>query len=312
MNIFKGLFDIINKFVFGPVLKVFMDITGNNFALSIFLFTLLINIILIPLSVKGQKAMVQQTRLKPKLDELKSKYGSDKQKYSQEMQKLYRDENVSMGGGCLPMIIRLLLVMSVYYLVVAPLTYISHLSSDVINNVAAVLGEKVPSSLQKELLIVQAVKSGSVTDTSVVDATNSINFSFFGLDLTKTPHFTLNFGSLTSAEAALWIIPFLAFGAAMLSSILSLIMQKRINPDAPNMAGMMLTMPLMSLFIAFNAPAALGFYWACSSLIAGIIQTGVQQFYGPYKMIAKESAKELIKEYEKEKKHLNGKEVTKE
>ena len=62
------------------------------------------------------------------------------------------------------------------------------------------------------------------------------------------------------------------------------------------MAGMMLTMPLISLFIGFSVPAGVAFYWACSSLIGGLIQVGLQMFYGPQKMLAKERAKEIAKQ----------------
>lgn len=73
-------------------------------------------------------------------------------------------------------------------------------------------------------------------------------------------------------------------------------MQKKTNPDAPSMAGMMLTMPLISLFIGFTLPGGVTFYWACSSLIGGFVQIAVQQFYGPHKLLSKERSKELVKQ----------------
>ena len=82
-------------------------------------------------------------------------------------------------------------------------------------------------------------------------------------------------------------------------------MQKKVNPDAPSMTGMMLTMPLISLFIGFTVPAGVGFYWACSSLVAGGIQIAVQYFYGPQKMLATERAKEIIKVYDDEQKFIS-------
>lgn len=90
-------------------------------------------------------------------------------------------------------------------------------------------------------------------------------------------------------------MPIMAFLAQMLTSALSLMMQKKLNPDSPNMAGMMLTMPLLSLFIGFTLPGGVAFYWACSSLIGGFIQVGVQQFYGPQRMLARERVKEAYK-----------------
>lgn len=116
----QALFNIINK-PMGWVLEAMAGMFGGNFAAAVFFFTLVINLVLIPLSIKSQKSSVQQTRIKPKLDELKKRYGDDKQKYNEAMQKLYQEENVSLSGGCLPMILRLVIMMSIYWLIMSPL-----------------------------------------------------------------------------------------------------------------------------------------------------------------------------------------------
>lgn len=296
------IFDFINQYLFSPVLRFFTGISGGSFAAGIFLFTLAINIVLIPLSVKSQKASVQQIKIKPKLDELKKKCGDDKQKYQMGMQKIYQEENVSMGGGCLPMIIRLVLIMSIYYLVVSPITYLApNVDKDTLNAAITAVGEE--KNLRSELVVIEKALDGSSNDENVLkikDEIEDLKFDLFGaIDLTKQPKFSLNFSNVTKEQLLLWVIPFASFVAAMFSSVISLVQQKRVNPSAPNMAGMMLTMPLMSLFIAFNAPAGLGLYWAFSSIIGGLIQAGVQEFYGPYKMIAKEQKKQVLASYEK-------------
>ena len=109
----QALFNFINV-PLGYVLRFFAGIFSNNFAAAVAVFTLLINVILIPLSIKSQKSSVQQMRIKPKMDELRKRYGDDRQKMAEAQQKLYQDEGVSMSGGCLPMIIRLALMMSIY------------------------------------------------------------------------------------------------------------------------------------------------------------------------------------------------------
>lgn len=300
------IFDFINQYLFSPVLRFFTNISGGSFAAGIFLFTLAINIILIPLSVKSQKASVQQIKIKPKLDELKKKCGNDKQKYQLGMQKIYQEENVSMGGGCLPMIIRLVLIMSVYYLVVSPITYLApQVDKETLKAATVAVGAE-EKNLRSELIVVEKALDGSVNDPSVLkikEEISDLKFDFLGaIDLTKQPKFSLNFSKVGKEQLLLWLIPFGSFLAAMFSSIISLVQQKKVNPSAPNMAGMMLTMPLMSLFIAFNAPAGLGLYWAFSSIIGGLIQAAVQEFYGPYKMIAKEQKKQILNAYEKEQK----------
>lgn len=285
------LFNIIN-IPLGWVLRQITSAFGGNFAVAVFLFTLLVNIILIPLTIKSQKSSVQQLRIKPKLDELKVKYGDDKQKYSQAMSQLYQEENVSMAGGCLPMIIRLVFLMSIYYLIMSPLTYLMNVDSSVISAAKEALNLGA-NSRSIELSIISAVESGKISLPEIQSVLHKVNFNFFGINLTQTPQFSFNiFGDFQK----IWIMPLLAFAAQMLSSILSMRMQKSANPDAPNMAGMMLTMPLISLFIGFSLPGGVTFYWACSSLIGGLIQLAVQYIYGPHKLLSKERCKELCQQ----------------
>ncbi len=305
-----AIFNVINEYILSHVLRFLMGIFSNNFAVAIFVFTLVINLAMIPLTIKSQKSSMQQTRIKPKLDALKEKYGDDKQKYSAAMQELYTKEKVSMSGGCLPMIVRLVFLMSIYYLVLGPITYLTTVDAETVKTVAsAIEGIKVENNLRLDLDVIAAInKAGFVAPAGleaqvaeISNAVKQINFNFFGIDLTSVPKFTPN---LSKAQIN-WIIPFLSFAAAMFSSLLSIRTQKKANPGGPSMTGMMLFMPIISLIIAFGAPCGLGFYWACSSFISGIIQEGVQHFCGPYKMIARERSKELIKRYEAENKAIS-------
>lgn len=334
----QGLFNIINV-PLGYVMRFLAGIFSNDFAAAVAVFTLLINVILIPLSIKSQKSTVQQMRIKPKLDELKKKYGDDRQKMAMAQQELYQQEGVSMSGGCLPMIIRLLLMMSIYWLIMSPFTYMAGANEKNIDNIykkvtaaeeykdeyKAALGWEKVHETNKELAIIGNLRAeGNVfeevlspelyaeikTDVEKLieldnDEKTHINFYLFGnkgLDLTKTP--TFSFDIFNQAQL-LWLIPFGAFLAQILTSLISMRVNKINNPDAPSMMGMMLTMPLISLFIGFGLPAGVGFYWICSSLIGGLIQSGVQLWYGPQKLLARERAKELAAQCDFESKQLN-------
>lgn len=327
------MFDFINK-PLGFILQFIAEALGGSFAVAVFVFTLLINIALIPLSIKSQKSSVQQTRIKPKLDELKKKYGDDKQAYNQAMQKLYQEENVSMSGGCLPMILRLVLMMSIYTLIMSPLTYMTGVDSEKITSVNNSIttsmndlkkkDENAYNSYKKQLnwqegrsndlSIVGIIRSEKNMDTlkeamgkdyskiekdleaiKAKDQEAGISYTFITkkLDLTQSPEFSFN---IFEDAQLIWVMPLLAFASQILTSWLSMKMQKKINPDAPNMAGMMYMMPLISLFIGFALPGGVTFYWACSSLIGGFIQIGVQSFYGPHKMLSRERAKELSRQ----------------
>lgn len=301
VNKLELLFSIIN-YPLSYILRFFSGIFGNNFAAAVFVFTIFINLAMIPLTIKGQKASVGQMRIKPKMDELKKKYGDDKQRYSQEMQKLYSEEKISMGGGCLPLLIRLPIMFSIYYLITKPLTYLMQVSTDVIDKVSK-LPEVVSGKSQYiELDIINAVNAKPSLSSDVASKLDSVDFSLFGLNLTETPKFSIN---IFEDFSLLWLIPIAAFAAQMLTSVISMSLQKKINPEAPNMGCMMYGMPLISLVIGFTVPAGVGFYWACSSLIGGLLQSAIQYYYGPQKMLAKERAKEIIKEYQEEQKYID-------
>ncbi len=351
-----GLFNIINV-PLGYVMRFFADVFGGNFAAAVAVFTLLINVVLIPLSIKSQKSAVSQMRIKPKMDELKKRFGDDRQKMAEAQQKLYQDEGVSMSGGCLPMIIRLLLMISIYSLVLSPLTYMANTgksSVDATKNRTDYIYETIQtdfseksikdykadkkaeysealtelkdlgwSGKQKELEIVDVIINNEEEFRKVMPADtmkkiekdvafiiennekNPVDYNLFGLEklnLTKTPDFGWN---IFSAFRLNWLIPIGAFLAQILTSIISMLINKKNNPDAPSMMGMMLFMPLISLWIGFGLPAGVGFYWICSSLIGGLIQSGVQLWYGPHKLLARERAKDLAKQCDFEKNQIN-------
>ncbi len=341
----QTLFNLIN-IPLGYVMRFLANIFSNDFASAVAVFTLLINIVLIPLSIKSQKSSVQQMRIKPKLDELKKKYGDDRQKMMQAQQELYTQEGVSMSGGCLPMLVRLALMMSIYWLILSPLTYIAQVEkadvtavntaitetikdyekndkekydeyskllisagwsqkgtnpdlmiTNIIRNDASVIEKVLPEKKYKEI-------EKSLNTIIEKDNKAGINYLLFKnekLNLTQKPEFSWN---IFNDFQLLWLIPIGAFLAQIFTSLISMRVNKINNPDAPSMMGMMLGMPLISLFIGFGLPAGVGFYWICSSLIGGLIQSGVQLWYGPNKLLARERAKELGKQCDFEAKQL--------
>ena len=284
----------------GWILEQLAYLFNGSFAWSVFVFTLIVNILMIPLNIKTQKSSVGQMRIRPKMDALKQKYGDDKQRYQTELQKLYSEENISMSGGCLPMLIRLPIMLGVYRVVLSPLKYIMGVSETAIAAGKAAVEGITGSTLNGyyELNILEYVEKSKITSPEKKKKMSEIDFNFFGIKLTDSPKFNIDI--IHNFELS-WLIPVLAFAAAMLTSIVSMKIQKRNNPDAPSMSGMMLTMPFISLIIGFSVSCAAGFYWACSSLIAGAIQSVIQIYYGPGKMIASQQAKELIKRNKEEK-----------
>ncbi len=264
----------------------------GNYATAIILFTILVNVVFLPLSIKQQKSTSKQAALKPRLEALKEKCGDDRQRYQTEMQALYQKENISMMGGCWTLLIRLPFLWGVWQAIRSPLSYILNVGGDMITKASNLLAtmQGKEANLVTELDVVHNINSLVAQDASLAPLQQEVatlNFNFFGINLTETPHFDLGFSQI----GWIWLIPILSFATAMLSSVVSMKMQKQSNPQGGSMGGMMLMMPLISLWISFTVPGAVGFYWACSNIANMIIQIFMHRFYGPYTMLAKEEAK---------------------
>jgi membrane protein insertase Oxa1/YidC/SpoIIIJ len=149
------------------------------------------------------------------------------------------------------------------------------------------------SGAASELDIIGAVSRGDIKSPEILKALGSINFNFFGIDLTEKPTFAFD---IINKFRLSWIMPILAFVSQMFTSWISQRIQKKQNPDAPSMGFMMIGMSIFSLVIGFSLPGGVTFYWTCSSLIGGAIQAFTQIFYGPQKMLGKERVKELSKQ----------------
>ena len=118
----------------------------DNYGLAIILFTVVIKLILMPLQIKSQKAMKRQQKVQPIIMELQKKYANDQQRLQQEMMKVYKENNVSMTGGCLPLLIQFPILIGLYRVIQRPLTYIRGVDfadSQVVENVKANLKQTV-------------------------------------------------------------------------------------------------------------------------------------------------------------------------
>ncbi len=274
----------------GYVLRWFSALVGNNFAAAVFLFTILVNVVMLPLTMKSQKSTVSQTRVKPKLDALKAKCGNDKQKYTREMQALYQREGVSMAGGCMPLLIRMFLMMGIYWAIANPLQYLCGVPSEAISAAKTAIGA------DNMIELVAPALDGKFVDLVhpiLPSQAGAVSFNFFGINLLENPSLTV--------PSLIWIMPITSFVAQMASSIVTNKINKRNNPDAPNMSGLLLMMPLITLWIGFSWPGAISFYWAVSSIISGVIQAIVSIKYGPDVIIAKEQTKETYTRFRYEK-----------
>ena len=106
-NIFGYLLNFIYQFV-------------NNYGLAMILFTLVIKIVMLPFSIKQQKAMKKNVKVQEKMKILQFKYKNDQEKLNQEMMNLYKEEKINPFSGCLSSIIQFILLISIFYMVSIP------------------------------------------------------------------------------------------------------------------------------------------------------------------------------------------------
>ena len=279
------LFNLIGS-LFGYILWAAFFIV-KNFGVSIIIFTLIVKLLLLPFSIKQQRSMASNARFQKKQKEIMERYGKDKMGAQMEIQKLMEKENVSMTGGCLPMIAPMLVMLGVYYSVINPLTNTLHIAADKVNiamnNLYALpgLGTSLSGNNYGQIYTVKYFNllQGFFKDAngqplftnSEVDSINQYagGFNFLGWDLLATP-------SASTFWSFMWLIPVLCF----VTSVVSMLIMQKMN--GTQMKGCMfvfiLLMPLFSAWIAFNVPGAVGFYWIASTVL-GFVQSLILNIY---------------------------------
>lgn len=116
----------------GYVMRFIYSLVSNYFV-AIFLFTLVMRVILFPLSLQSQKKQAERIRLAPRLERLQKKYKNDPKKLQEKQQALYEKEGVSLTGGCLPTIVQMIVLFGIIAVIYKPLTYLSTVPNKVVD-----------------------------------------------------------------------------------------------------------------------------------------------------------------------------------
>lgn len=124
--------------IFGYILNFIYNFVGN-YGLAIILFSILVKIVMIPISIKQQKTMKKSTKMQCKMKEIQVKYKNNPEQLNQATMELYKSENMSPFSGCLSAIVQLVLLFSVFYLVKSPLTYMKKVDQEVINKYSNII-----------------------------------------------------------------------------------------------------------------------------------------------------------------------------
>lgn len=271
---------------FGYILNFIYNLV-NNYGLAIIIFTVLLKLIMLPLTIKQQKTMKKTTEMQAKVKEIQNKYSNDQLRMSQELTDLYKRENVSPFSGCLTSLVQFFVILSIFYLVSSPLTYMKHVDQEIITKYTEEVREELgPENVRYPEIAIIKVKAKE-------DENVNLNMDFFGLDLSDVP--TQDYD-----DPRVFIIPGLyIFTSLVLSKFVrAMTMPKKeevienkledkkktgkelvktndgkddsINEeDAIEQMNksMNLMMPIMTVSIACIAPLGLALYWLVSNLL---------------------------------------------
>ena len=277
---------------FGYLLDFLYQFT-TNYGAALIIFAILIKLILMPASIKSKKSTMKMSRLAPRVQAIQERYAGDQQKQNMAVQELYKEEGVSMGGGCLWSFLPLLLLFPLYAVVRQPITYMLHETAEVSAQIVEIIKEALPEAFGKNTYYHQMTAAhllpqfaeelkGIVANPATLEG---LNFSFLGIDLGAVPQWKVwTWDVWNWANIGAFLLPVASTGVQFLSMFIS---QKMNNSVVTNEKGlqdeemakksqanqstqmMMYMMPLMTLWIGFTVPGALSIYW----LIQGVVST---------------------------------------
>ena len=301
-----SLLGVIMNFLFDLSLK--LGIQTGNVAISIILFTLIVNLLMLPLTIKQQKSSKVMNLMQPEMNAIKKKYSgktdaTSQQRLQAETKAVQDKYGYSMTGGCVQLLIQMPILISLYqviYRIPSYVTTIFEKLSLVANQIMGTgFGEKVADiveaigqtkvfdagsldsvvdflyALTPEQWIDLGGRFPAVTDISgVAEWLSKVN-SVFGISLAAKPWQGFDKPSWA------WLIPILA-GVAQWASVKLMNYgqqqntnnqnEEDANPVASSMKSMNVMMPLISVFFCFTFPAGIGIYWVASAVIRTIIQ----------------------------------------
>lgn len=300
----------------GKVLDVlFVGINAiglGNIAIAIILFTLLVKLLMLPLTAKQSKMMKLNSIIGPEVRAIQNKYKDKKGdqnamlKMQEETKAVYAKYGTSQMGGCVQMLIQFPILLALYRVFQRIPMYVTSLKALFIN-ILGDGGNGIMSAADYSDFMSNTFNTGTLAKidwSNVNDAVVAMNsFTTEQWNLLKE-HFTSyayviadNQTKITEMNTFLGInvsqVPTLALNIAILIPILSGVTQYisvRVsqgksnqddsdNPAAASMKMMNIFMPIMSAFIAFSVPAGLGLYWIATAVIQTIIQICINRYY---------------------------------
>ena len=299
---------------------------AESYILTLFVFAIILEVLMLPFAIKQQKNSIKQARLRPKEMAIRKKYAgrndqATQQRVTQEIQELYQKENFNPMSGCLQLLLQFPILIVLYWLVVDPIQYVCGGSKELISvlysfitspvadgglgmNLASTNGSIEIFSKIKELgpEAFEGIKSFCANGAEVfadIQRINEVPANFFvgKVNLGLTPSFDL----FSSVNGWLLLLPVLTFVIYFFSMKMNRKLQFQPTQSADDRQQacsnnmMDITMPLMSVWMTFIVPAAVGVYWIFKSIL-GVVKQFIMSKAMPLPTFTEEDYKEAEKE----------------
>ena len=291
---------------FGFLLRILYQLV-NNYGIALILFTLLVKLILLPLTMKSKKSMMQMSRLTPYVQALQKKYENDPQKQSEAIRQLYKEENCSTSGGCLWSLVPLFILIPLYTIVREPITYILGESEEIALKIVEIIKAAATEGtfggngsyyeqMTAAALIPQYAEAIKVQLPELSATTlEGVNFTFLGINLAPIPEFNVfAWKAFTWSNIGAFLLPVLSAGSQVFTSWISRKMNDSVitnekglqdketakNSSAAQTGKVMLyMMPAMTLMFGFSMPAAISVYWFVQGVVSTVIDLILTKIY---------------------------------
>lgn len=292
-------------YIFNLLFEALSFLHIGNVAIAIILFTIIVKLCMLPLSIKQQKLAKLNSVMSPEIRAINEKYKDKKNdqnammKMQEETKAVYEKYGVSQMGGCVQMLIQMPILLALYQVFRFIPLYITQLknlfTSFLIDNGGIMSASGYTDTMKQfgenidwtnvNTAITEINKFSTENWDALRDAFPAFSDiianshasleqmnTFLGINMSQEPGFGLTLA---------FLIPVLS-GLSQFISVKVAQGNTPVDDDNPMAASMRMTtyiFPLMSAFIAISVPAGLGLYWIATSVIQTIITVFINRYY---------------------------------
>lgn len=281
---------------FAALTRLFYSLTGS-YGVALILFTLMVKLVMLPFQLKSKKSMLRMNRMQDKVQEIQTRYATNRDKMSMEISELYAREGINPMSGCLWSLIPFPILIALYNVIRYPLHYFMSIPREIIDQIrelAVGLGYNTAANAQaavyEEIYLAKFVHEHWASFEGKFHGLIDLDYNFLGLDLSVRPSDVMGSFPGGWAVIGLLLLPFIAAGIQLFFSMVTM----KGQPANGSSKMMLYMMPLMTIWMGYILPAALGVYWIAQSAFSLLQELALNKYFNK-KLDSEETEKEREK-----------------